>query len=408
MNSVITSSNPVVKAIVEGTAPRTARVAASRGLLPLPQTDLLEILVALTEGTDEELSQNAADALRSQQPEALEATVRAAEISPGVLAYFAAQNYVPPAVHEAIVASAKTPPTAIAGLAATTQNGLLLELISFNQQLLIQNPAIIDAIVANPNRTPEAERRALEIKREFFEKERGAQQIANELRARGNEAAAEFIEQAEFTDDFEASGMSIEDAMFLAEHIEVPDRETDDSWLALEYIEEIYEESDAQRHAAISKILGEMQMEEDEIPGERIAMINRIMRMGVKDRVKLAMKGDREARNILIRDPNRLVSAAVVNNPRITEQEVEVVAAMRSISEEILRMIASSRQWSRSYSIMHSLAKNPRTPMANVMTIMSRLQLRDLIALSKNRNVSDAVRRQAMRLHTSRTGGSNH
>ena len=136
-------------------------------------------------------------------------------------------------------------------------------------------------------------------------------------------------------------------------------------------------------------------------------MINRIMKMGVKDRVKLGMKGDREARNILIRDPNRLVSSAVVNNPRITEQEVEMIASMRSVSEEILRNIASNRQWSRSYNVMHSLAKNPRTPIANVLTIMSRLQLRDLVALTKNRNVSDAVRRQAVRLHNNRTGNKN-
>jgi len=55
---------------------------------------------------------------------------------------------------------------------------------------------------------------------------------------------------------------------------------------------------------------------------------------------------------------------------------------------------------------MHNLARNPRTPIANVLTILSRLQLRDLVALSKNRNVSDAVRRQALRLHTARTGGA--
>jgi hypothetical protein len=129
--------------------------------------------------------------------------------------------------------------------------------------------------------------------------------------------------------------------------------------------------------------------------------------MGVKDRVKLGMKGDREARNILIRDPNRLVSTAVVNNPRITEQEIETIAAMRSISEEILRNVAVNRQWSRSYGVMHALARNPRTPLANTITIMSRLQLRDLLALSKNRNVSDAVRRQAQRLHNARTGGKS-
>ena len=225
------------------------------------------------------------------------------------------------------------------------------------------------------------------------------------MRAQGNEAAAEFLEQAEFASDLAGSGLSVEDAIFLAEHIEVPDRETDDSWLSLEYIEEIYEETDEQRKATLGKILGEFQSEEEEITGDRISMINRIMKMGVKDRVKLGMKGDREARNILIRDPNRLVSSAVVNNPRISEQEVEMIASMRSVPEDILRHIASNRQWARSYKVMHSLARNPRTPMANVLTIMSRLQLRDLVALSKNRNVSEAVRKQALRLYSARTGG---
>jgi hypothetical protein len=408
MGSAIASSNPVVRAIVEGTAPRPARVAASRGALPLPQNDLLEVLVSLAESSDAELKGNAISALGSQDPTALEPALRSSEAPSKVLAYYAVQRGLPAGLYEAVVTNVNTPPAAIEMFAGSTQNSQLLEQISFNQQLLIQNPGIIDAIIRNPAHSPEAERRASEIKREFFEKERGAEQIANELRARGNEAGAEFIEQAEFADNLEDSGLSIEDALFIAQHIESMDRETDDSWLALEYIEEIYEETAEQRTAAIGKIIGELQTEEEEeLSGERISMINRIMRMGVKDRVKLGMKGDREARNILIRDPNRLVSSAVVNNPRISEQEVEMIASMRSINEEILRMIASNRQWSRSYNIMHHLARNPRTPLANVMTIMSRLQLRDLVSLAKNRNVSDAVRRQAQRLHSARTGGKH-
>jgi hypothetical protein len=116
------------------------------------------------------------------------------------------------------------------------------------------------------------------------------------------------------------------------------------------------------------------------------------------------MKGDREARNILIRDPNRIVAQAVVQNPRITEQEIEKIAGMRTVSEDILRQIASSRHWSRHDQIVHTLAKNPRTPIANCMNILSRLQLKDLIALSKSRNVSDAVRRHAQRLAEARRG----
>lgn len=408
MSSEIVSANPVVRAVLDGSAPRAAQLAASRGALPLPQADLLEILVTLYQGEDVELRENAATALRSQQVGDIESTVRSDQIAPRVLGYFAAQSELPTGVYEAVITNPLTPPDTIALLARSTQNGSLLELISFNQQLLIQNPAIIDAIIGNANRTPEAERRAAEVKREFFEKERGAQQIANELRARGSDAAAEFLEQAEFAGDLDGSGLTIEDAILLASHIEVPDHETDDSWMGLEYIEEIYEESEEQRKAAIGKIIGELEMDGEEIPGDRISMINRIMKMGVKDRVKLGMKGDREARNILIRDPNRLVSSAVVNNPRITEQEIEMIASMRSVAEDILRLIAANRQWSKSYNVMHSLAKNPRTPLANVMTIMSRLQLRDLVALTKNRNVSDAVRRQAQRLHSARTGGPKH
>lgn len=408
MSEQLVSDNPVVKAVVEGTAPRPAQLAAARGALPLPQNDLLEILVNLFEGSDEELRSAAGETLSAQVTDALEATIRSSTLAPRVLAHFSTRTDLTPSIQEAIITNAATPPDAIAHFARRTPNAPLLELISFNQQLLIQNPAIIDAIVANPNRTPDAERRVLELKREFFEKERGAQQIANELRAKGNDAAAEFLEQAEFSDDLGSeNGLSIDDALFIAQHIEVPDQETDDSWLALEYIEEIYEESEEQRQAAYKAILGDLQAD-DEASAERISMLNRIMRMGVKDRVKLAMKGDREARNILIRDPNKLVSSAVVNNPRITEKEVENIAAMRSMSEEILRQLASNRQWSRSYPIMHNLARNPRTPLANVITILNRLQLRDLVALSKNRNVSDAVRRQALRLHTARTGGGSH
>jgi hypothetical protein len=406
MNIETTSTNPIVRAVVDGTAPRPARVAASRGILPLPQTDLLEILVALANnGGDEELSANARETLKNQDKEQLGDIVSAPQLSPQVLAYLAGEENLPFNAYEAIISNLNTPDAAIVKFARTTKEGSLLELITLNQQRLIRTPQIIEAIVANPYRTSEAERRAQETKREFFQKERGAQQIANELRARGQEAAAEFIEQAEFAENLEASDLSFDDALFIASHIEVPDTELDDSWLSNDLIEEFYEESDEQRQAILGKILGELRMEHDEISGERISMLNRILRMSMKDRVKLAMKGDREARNILIRDPNRIVAQAVMQNPRITEQEVEKIASMRTVPEDVLRQIASSRQWSRIYTIVHNLARNPRTPLSNAISILTRLQLRDLIAISKNRNVSDAVRRQASRISLARKGG---
>lgn len=409
MNDQIASTNSTVRAIVSGAAPRPAVLAAARGILPLPQSDLLEVLVFLARNEDAELAQSARKTLVSQDEKSLEVLFKSDQISPGVLEFYAEQEYPSLPLQEAIISNPRTPPQSIVKFARNTRNGDLLELLSFNQQLLIRTPAIIDAIINNAFRTAEAERRAQEIKREFFEKERGAQQILNELRSRGMEAAAEFIERAEFArnlDDVSTdSTLSYKDAILIAEHIEVPDAETDDSWLSLEYFEEIYEETEAHRQEIINKILGEFSMEEESVSGERISMINRIMRMNMKDRIRLAMKGDREARNILIRDPNRIVAQAVLQNPRITDNEIEKISAMRTVPEDVLRLIAVNRQWSGKYSVAHNLARNPRTPIGNVMGILTRLQQRDLIALSKNRNISDAVRRQAGRISLMRRGG---
>lgn len=404
MSFEIYSENPAVSAVLTGAAPRPAQLAASRGLLPLPGEDLLELLVGLANGDDVELSANAHETLGSQAIDSLEMQLRSEKAAPPVLAHFASSASMPVEIYTAVVSNPTTPPESIETLARSTSDGGLLERIALNQQLLIRHAAIIDAILENPNRSPEAERRASETKREFFEKERGAAQIASELRAQGNEAAAEFLEQAEFAEDLEENEMSEEDALLIAKHIEVLDKETDDSWLSLEYIEEIYEESEEQRQAIMAKILGELHSE-DEATNERISVLNRIMRMGVKDRVKLGMKGDREARNILIRDPNKLVSSAVINNPKITEQEVEKIATMRTVPEEVLRQISMNKQWGRSYMIQLSLARNPRTPLGNSMSIMNRLQLRDLQGLTKDRNVPEAVRKHALRLVAARTGG---
>jgi hypothetical protein len=407
MNFEVNSTNPVVRAIIAGTAPPPAKLAAARGMLPLPQNDLLEILVALATGSDPVLAENARQTISSQDTASLKDAMQSSEVAPRVLDFFADYENLPNEICESIVQNTRTPEESIVKLARKTTNGDLLELISFNQQLLIKAPAIIDAIIANNYRTSEAERRAQEVKREFFEKERGAQQIANELRAQGKEAAAEFVEKAEFADNPKGFDLSFEDAILLAQHIEVPDSEVDDSWLSLEFIEEMYEESPEERAAIIDKILGELRYEdEDSVSGERISMLNRILKMGMKDRVKLAMKGDREARNILIRDPNRIVAQAVVQNARITEMEVEKIASMKSVPEDVLRLIAINRAWARNYQIMFKLAQNPRTPMGNVISILTRLQLRDLIAMTKNRNISDAVRKQALRLASARMGNN--
>ena len=109
MSSEITSTNPVVKAIIEGSAPRPAQLAASRGILPLAEIDLFEVLVAFYNSDDEELKDNARQTLATQDTEMLRETLLSANIAPPVLAYFVDQPFLPYAVYETIIANPQTP-----------------------------------------------------------------------------------------------------------------------------------------------------------------------------------------------------------------------------------------------------------------------------------------------------------
>jgi len=402
LSTEITSTNPVVKAIIEGSAPQPARVAAARGLLPLPQNDLLELLVALVHSEDSEIASAANETLGAEDAANFLIAAKADDTAPSVLTYLATHSLERREIQEALILNSKTPDDALASMAAITSDSSLLELLAINQQRLVRSPEIIEAILANEARTAEAERRALETRREFFEKERGARQIADELRARGKTAAAEFFESAELTTA--AGSLSRDDAWIIAQHIEVSDADIDDSWLPAERYDELIPETAADVSNNVQRVIESEQLEVGEVSAERISLIRRIMFMTTRDRMKLAMKGDREARSILIRDANKVVSSAVINNPRITDHEVENISAMRTVNEEVLRLIALNRTWARSYPIIHNLARNPRAPIPTVINILPRIRTKDLQILTQNRNVSEAVRRQAHRLTSTRSG----
>jgi hypothetical protein len=124
---------------------------------------------------------------------------------------------------------------------------------------------------------------------------------------------------------------------------------------------------------------------------ERSAL-QRIASMNVAQRLSLAMKGTREERAILIRDPNKIVGAAVLSSPKLTDTEVESIARMATISDELLRIIAHTRAWMKNYQVVVALTKNPKTPVAISMNLLSRLNDRDLRMLSSDRNVADILR----------------
>ena len=118
----------------------------------------------------------------------------------------------------------------------------------------------------------------------------------------------------------------------------------------------------------------------------------RLSTMTVPEKMKCAMKGTREMRAILIRDPNRLVASAVLSCPKVNPAEVEAFAKMGNVSEDILRTIANTRAWTKAYGVVLSLVKNAKTPVALSLNLMLRLTESDVKKISTDRNVPDALR----------------
>ena len=122
------------------------------------------------------------------------------------------------------------------------------------------------------------------------------------------------------------------------------------------------------------------------------SVLQKIAAMTVAQRLTRAIKGSREERAILIRDPNKIVAVGVLSSPKVSETEVESFAKMANVSEEILRIIAGTRAWVKSYAIVSALTRNPKTPVALSMNLLMRLNDRDLRQLTTDRNVPDVLR----------------
>jgi hypothetical protein len=126
--------------------------------------------------------------------------------------------------------------------------------------------------------------------------------------------------------------------------------------------------------------------------GVRQSVLQKLSQMDVTEKMTAAMKGSREERAILIRDPNKLVSTAVLSSPKLTESEVEAYAKNAAVSEEVTRIIGNNRGWVKNYLIAAALAKNPKTPLAMSLNLLNRLNDRDLKMLSIDRNIPEPLR----------------
>jgi hypothetical protein len=134
----------------------------------------------------------------------------------------------------------------------------------------------------------------------------------------------------------------------------------------------------------------------------RQTLLQRLAKMTVAQRVQFAMKGGSEARRTLIRDNNKVVQRAVLQSPRLTDQEVEAFASMSSLTDEILRLIAGNRTFRKNYVVVRNLLNNPKTPLDVSLHMLPMLNAVDLKRLTTNKNVPETLRSTANKLQRTR------
>ncbi len=131
---------------------------------------------------------------------------------------------------------------------------------------------------------------------------------------------------------------------------------------------------------------------------ERGSALQKIAKLGIKDRIQLAMKGTKEERSLLIRDGTKIVALAVLESPKVSDGEVEKFAGQKNVLEAVLRGIPMKRRFAKNYSIVRALVFNPRTPLDLALGLMKNILVSDLRNLSNNKEVSDTVRKLATKM----------
>ncbi len=330
--------------------------AAARGALPVPPAEMIEILVFLA--SNPVFGQQARMTLAGWD-EAACATVVGDPAAPAeVLNYFVAAENRRPALLPSLLANPSVPEAALLEMAQEHSRDVVRAMLT--SERVLKSPNLLQALVVNPV-LGEAE----------VAKVRHALEICGEQAAT---TTPEEVEQAL--------------ARYQSEHAEEIAAEEGKAY------ELIADPEDAVPAAATVRPAP---------PAERLSVYQRIARLSVGERVQLAMKGTREERFILVRDGAKVVATAVLDSPKLTDQEVETFAAMKNVQEAVLRGIAGRRKFMKNYGVVRALTNNPRCPLDIQLTLMKNLLNSDLRNLSANKNVADTVRKLALKMYKERT-----
>lgn len=315
---------------------RQLQLLAAQGLLPLAPQELIPLQVALARSGDAEIADAAVRSLQAQPPATLTSYI-AEEADADALRFFAVEA-THPAVLEAILRRRNVPRDLLADLAPRLGPDLQ-EILILRQDAIIELPEILSRLEQNPQLSPYTVRRILEYREHLLP------------RAREVAAAIEAI----------------------------PALADPDVVLAVE-------------EAATQPGEGE----KDEQLGLNEGQIRSLP---VPVRLKLARGAPRTLRAILIKDNSPMVTTAVMESNPLSDQEIEFFAGSRAVIDGVLEYIARKAEWVRKYQVRLNLVTNPRLQPGISLKLMASLSVRDLRNLSRDRNISDAVRNQAIRLY---------
>ena len=349
----------LVSLLRNGAAPPEIRLFAARGLLPLDPDSALRALLAVVSDPDPETAGLARSTLRATSPDRLAAFLRSGSPLEGEVDVLAHESD-DPFVLEEVVRSRITGDETLLFLARTA-SGRPQEALIANQARLLAGPALVQALLENPDLTDDGRRLLSELNEEFFEK-----------KARRRESDAREAEEAAA-------------ASAASEESDEGDLDLD---LDLEEDEELSEgtpeETAGERTDENSLFLG--------------AIYRRIGLMTISEKIALAYKGSKEERKILISDANKLIGYAVLKSRSLSIIEVEGFAAMRNVDQEIYRRIAMSREWMRKPGVVVALVKNPRVPLDITLPLLKRLATRELRGVFRDRNLAPTIRATARKI----------
>jgi hypothetical protein len=262
-------------------------------------------------------------------------------------------------IMEKLLAHPAIPPDAVADVAAAADEAVA-ELVALNEERLLAHPAIIEKLYMNKATRMSTADRVLELAVRGGIELPGIPAYREAATAIGMELISE--RSAEPTPD---------DALF---------QETDVA---------------AQRAALDASTEDTHRLDEEtgtEVVEDKFKPLHQLLgTMTVSQKIRRAMLGNAADRLLLVRDSNRLVATAAVKSPLIQENEIVRIAASRNVTEDVLRVIALDREWTRSHQIKLNLVTNPRTPFAFAAKLIMHLREHELKALAKSKNVSGAV-----------------